>query len=114
MNSQQSFEKAREELEKRLSNKHIRALACLQEKSCENDVLRHRVSELEGYKMKAEYYAVLERQVQSLQVRVDNVCMCFFGVCDAELEKIFYRRMSCQSVASYILWEKMHKRKLSK
>ena len=62
------FEKAKEELDQRLASKHVRTLNYLQEKSYENDKLRHRVSELEGYKMKADYYAALEQQVHSLQV----------------------------------------------
>ena len=62
------FEKAKEELDQRLASKHVRTLNYLQEKSCENDKLRHRISELEGYKMKADYYASLEEHVRSLQV----------------------------------------------
>ena len=71
MNSQSfnaEFERTKEDLDKRLAGKHIRTLNYLQEKSYENDKLRNRVSELEGYKMKADYYAALEKQVQSLQV----------------------------------------------
>lgn len=71
MNSQsfnKEFESAKEDLDRRVASKHIRTLNCLQEKSLENDKLRHRVSALEGYKMKADYYAALEQQVHSLQV----------------------------------------------
>lgn len=63
-------EQARKALDERLVGKHIRTLACLQAKSTENDSLRHRVSELEGYKRKADYYGALQQQVQSLQVRL--------------------------------------------
>jgi DNA repair ATPase RecN len=65
----QEFERAKEDLDKRLASKHVRTLNYLQEKSYENDRLRHRVSELEGYKMKSDYYATLEKKVQTLQVR---------------------------------------------
>lgn len=67
--SHKVFEKAKKDLDQRLASKHISTLNCLQQKSFENDKLRHRVSELEGYKIKADYYAALEQQVQSLQVR---------------------------------------------
>ncbi|CAB4031328.1 Hypothetical predicted protein [Paramuricea clavata] len=76
MNSQsfnKEFESAKEDLDSRLASKHIRTLNCLQEKSLENDKLRHRVSALEGYKMKADYYAALEQQVNSLQ---DELSKC--------------------------------------
>ena len=67
------FERAKEDLDKRLASKHVRTLNYLQEKSYENDKLRHRVSELEGYKMKADYYAGLDKQVQTLQ---DELSKC--------------------------------------
>ena len=68
------FEKAKEDLDQRLTSKHVRTLTYLQEKSYENDELRHRVSELEGYKMKADYYAGLQQQVDSLQVSILQEC----------------------------------------
>ena len=71
------FERAKEDLDKRLSSKHVRTLNYLQEKSYENDKLRHRVSELEGYKMKADYYAGLEKQIQTLQVRKECITLFY-------------------------------------
>ena len=64
-----NIKQERRGVDERLVNKHVNTLACLQETAKENDLLRHRVSELEGYKLRTDYYGALEKQVQSLQVQ---------------------------------------------